>query len=121
MGALVDAAARRSGWCRSRRVSTRLKAVSLSTAVHTENIVRCFRERLVMEGLALTLAWGVMARTAKYVYDRSKTYIAEALTNCLDDVEASRDAEGAWRILTRDLGWSNVMASKTLHFMARGL
>jgi len=74
-----------------------------------------------MEGLALTLAWGVMARTAKYVYARPKTFIAETLTKCLTEVEAGRDAEGAWRILTQDLGWSNVMASKTLHFMERGL
>jgi hypothetical protein len=47
--------------------------------------------------------------------------IQQQLTFCYDSIAESERIEFAWQALTVELGWSAVMASKTLHFLCRAL
>jgi hypothetical protein len=75
----------------------------------------------MLEALALTVAWGGMARTVKYVYTRPYTDIEEILSECRKQIEVDRSLEGAWQLLRTELSWTNVMISKSMHFMVRSL
>jgi hypothetical protein len=71
---------------------------------------------------------GTMGRSFKKIYgvgygedpglDQLHT-IEKALGNAQADLERGAPLEGVWNTLRRELGWSAVMISKCLHFMAR--
>jgi hypothetical protein len=91
-----------------------------------ESIMEQFRERRFTQGLALTVSWGRMWRTSQSIWgDRSTGSIESVLADCAGLISVSRSIEDAWAPLTGDapgqLGWSAVIASKTLHFLCRAL
>lgn len=91
------------------------------------NIIACFREERVLEGLTLTVAWGRMFRTPKAIYrmhppkrmDLLK--IELALQHSIDSIIKSGGIHMAWVSLTEQLRWSPVITSKCLHFVSRAL
>jgi hypothetical protein len=85
------------------------------------NIIACFREERVLEGLALTVAWGLMFRNPGAIYGTSLPKIELALRNSADSITKDSSIRRAWIDLTEQLKWSPVMTSKCLHFVARAL
>lgn len=87
----------------------------------TPSIIQCFREGYFLEGLVLTIGWGGMARAQKTIYGVSPDL--NKMQSLLEAAYTSRaqaiDLQSAWTILTKDLGWGRVIASKVLHFLAR--
>ena len=86
-----------------------------------ENIIRCFQDKLVLEALVLTVAWGRMTRTKGNIYQQSNPIIESTLNECLRTVKLINSVEDAWNLLVQKLGWSYVITSKCLHFLARSL
>jgi hypothetical protein len=85
------------------------------------NIIECFSNNAMLEGLALTVGWGGMARTKNKIYERGKHAVENELRECARAISQSKSIEHAWRRLVGNLGWSDVISSKTLHFMCRAL
>ncbi len=86
-----------------------------------KNIIRCFREGYLLQGLTLVVIWGGLRRTKHYVYQTSLEEIEAALHQALKWIEEDDSLESVWCSLRRKLRWSPVMSSKCLHFMARSL
>jgi len=86
-------------------------------------IIEDFTAGRYLSGIALTISWGGMDRTKNlYVY-RSHTLerLQNSLEECAQSIKHAASIEKSWEILTRGLYWSNVMTSKTLHFLCRPL
>jgi hypothetical protein len=47
--------------------------------------------------------------------------IHRTLDDCARSITETKAIEKSWELLTRDLQWSSVMTSKTLHFLCRAL
>ncbi|HET9743377.1 MAG TPA: hypothetical protein VFQ00_11565 [Terriglobales bacterium] len=89
-------------------------------------IIRQFRARRYTQALAMIVSWGEMWRQPDSVWgSRTLESIEETLEICAQSILSSRSVEGSWEILTghpgNKLGWSAVLASKTLHFLCRSL
>lgn len=85
-------------------------------------IIRHFQAEQDLAGLALVVSWGGMARASRYIYDRySLPVIREAIVECRQSISSTKNIEHAWHVLTEDLNWSEVISSKTLHFVCRSL
>ena len=74
-----------------------------------QNIMRCFQDHKVLEGLALTVAWGRMTRSKGNIYTRSNRKIEGILSSCLRSIEKTNSAKDSWNLLVTKLGWSNVI------------
>lgn len=85
------------------------------------NIIKCFRDSKMLEGLALTIAWGAMARTRPHSHANSLSELQALLLECQQQITKSERIEDAWKLLRERLSWSDVMISKSLHFIARSL
>ena len=86
-----------------------------------ENIVTCLENDLYLEGLAMVVAWGTMARTKSYIYTHSLDKIENNLKICASLIIKDQAVENAWMHLESALGWTQVMCSKYLHFQVRAL
>lgn len=86
-----------------------------------ENIIQCFGENHLLEGLALVVSWGTMARTGRYIYTRTLGEIENVLQRCIEDLLITQSIDNSWCILTENLQWSPVIISKTLHFICRAI
>lgn len=88
-------------------------------------IIHLFRAQNYLEALAMTVCWGAMRGHAAIYGDRDLHAIQAALQQCAQNIQDTEQGQDAWLILTGDqpphLGWSAVMASKTLHFLSRAL
>ncbi|MBP6739728.1 MAG: hypothetical protein KA146_07040 [Leptospiraceae bacterium] len=85
------------------------------------NIIECFNESLFLEGLALVIMWGTMTRTKNKIYTKNKNYIEDTIKEIKKKIIEENRIEKAWKLLTENLNWSNVMSSKFLHFFCRSL
>jgi hypothetical protein len=85
------------------------------------NIIKCFQDHKMLEGLALTIAWGSLTRTKTNLYQKSLQKIERTLLKCLKLTEENNSVEGAWNLLVNELNWGYVATSKCLHFLARSL
>ena len=86
-----------------------------------DKIIEEFQAGHYLPGLALTVSWGNMSRRNKATYRCSLQLIHEKLQESADSIRQRKSIDHAWSLLTKDLGWSNVMASKTLHFLCRAM
>lgn len=86
-----------------------------------ENIMDAFQQGRFLAGLALVVSWGTMWRRPEGIYTAELNVIEATLSVCYEEIQDSESIEQAWAILENDLKWSNVMISKTLHFMCRAL
>jgi hypothetical protein len=93
-----------------------------------DQIIKQFRSQRYTQALALVVSWGGMGRTSQYIYDTPTRegieHIENILRECATNIEESRCVTGSWEMLTGSkpgLGWSSVMASKTLTFLCRSL
>lgn len=84
-----------------------------------KNIIRCFENDKILEGLALVVLWGGMSRTKNRIYARDKSVIRKTLVEAREIILRTNEIDGAWNLLQNELEWTNVMISKTLHFMTR--
>jgi hypothetical protein len=92
-------------------------------------IIKQFQDRRYTQALALEVSWGGMGRTSQYIYGGREPerieQIERTLRECAKSIEESRSIADSWGMLTGwkddQLGWSSVMASKTLHFLCRSL
>jgi hypothetical protein len=89
-----------------------------------ETIIGQFRNGHFTQALELVISWGGMARARCYIYrDWSPSLIESTLGSCAEAVINTQSIESAWTMLTGtaqgQLGWSAVIASKTLHFLCR--
>jgi hypothetical protein len=88
-----------------------------------------FQKELYTQGVAMVVSWGGMGRRSKDIYrQRSQEDIQridKAIRFSAGSVRDSGSIADAWTALTGtgggELGWSAVMASKTLHFLCRSL
>jgi integrase len=66
-----------------------------------------------------------MARTNKYIYRQHQLQqIYTVLGQCVHSIQQTQSIQQAWDLLTNPLSglhWTAVMASKTLHFLCRGV
>lgn len=85
------------------------------------NIIKCFQDQKVLEGLALTVAWGRLTRAKGNIYQKSKEDIEQTLLECFKMTENKNSVEDSWNLLVRELDWGYVATSKCLHFLARSL
>ncbi|MCC6549661.1 MAG: hypothetical protein IT279_06285 [Ignavibacteriaceae bacterium] len=83
------------------------------------NIIKCFQDDLFLEGLILTINWGKMNKTVEKIFNKDIRTIDECLTKCKKDIAANMSINNSWAWLIDELGWTNVMASKVLHFLCR--
>jgi hypothetical protein len=94
-----------------------------------DQIIKQFQSGRYTQALALVVSWGGMGRTSQYIYGvpnpEAIEHIERTLRECARSIEESRSIAGSWGILTGrkhgQLGWSSVMASKTLTFLCRSL
>lgn len=86
-----------------------------------ENIIRCWTEGHELEALALTVVWGSMSRTVNTIYGADLPIIQQHLCDARDSIVATNSIKKAWEILTSGLGWTPVMTSKCLHYLARSM
>ena len=85
-----------------------------------QHIITEFKNQRYTHGLCMVVLWGNMKRTVKYIwYDHSPGYIEKILHDCSKEIQSSHSIESSWLQLTEELGWSDVITSKTLHFMCR--
>jgi hypothetical protein len=86
-------------------------------------IIEEFKGTHYLFALGLTISWGTMDRTKNlYVYrDHSLEHIRDTLDHCAQSILQTSSIEKSWDLLTNGLCWSNVMTSKTLHFLCRSL
>ncbi len=88
-------------------------------ARNPQTITQCFREELMLEGLALTVGWGKMWRKHDTVYRIPLYEIDAVLRSCATSLEQTSSVEHAWKLCIDKLHWTDTMTSKTLHFIAR--
>jgi len=86
-------------------------------------IIGEFQAAHYLQGLALTVCWGGMARTSnRYIYrQHSLEDIYDVLDKCAKDISQTQSIQSSWNALTQQLEWTNVITSKTLHFLCRAL
>ncbi len=92
-------------------------------------MITFFREGLYTQAVALVVSWGGMGRRSKDIYKERSVQdirrIHDAIHRSAESICRTESLDDAWPALTgRDkdqLGWSAVMASKTLHFLCRSL
>ena len=88
-----------------------------------DRIIHLFRQEHYLEALAMIFQWGGMRSQAAVYGDRDLHDIELALRQCDRSIRDTDESRDAWLILTggrpEHLGWSAVMASKTLHFLGR--
>lgn len=92
-------------------------------------IMTQFRNRCYTQGLALVVSWGGMGRTSQYIYGdqgiETIRKIESRLIDCAESISESCSISNSWQTLTGigdgQLAWSEVMTSKTLHFLGRSL
>ena len=86
-------------------------------------IIDEFQVAHYLPALALTVRWGSMARTSsRYIYrQHDLQYIHDALGQCAQSISRTDSIQESWDILTQGLQWTNVITSKTLHFLCRAL
>ena len=85
------------------------------------NIIQCFRDKRVLEALALIVSWGGMGRTKNYIYTKSLKEIESTLLGCVSLIRKEGSIRESWDILVMEMDWTKAMVSKCLHFLARSL
>jgi hypothetical protein len=91
-----------------------------------QQIMNQFQHGRYTQALAMIACWGLMWRQPKSIWGlRDIEAIERTLANCADSITETRSVEKSCKMLTgndRDgLGWTSVIASKTLHFLCRSL
>jgi hypothetical protein len=92
-------------------------------------IINFFKEGFHTQAVAMVVSWGGMGRRSKDIYgERSEKEIrriGESIHYSAESILRSGSLADAWIVLTGNgegqLGWSAVMASKTLYFLCRSL
>jgi hypothetical protein len=89
-------------------------------------IIQQFRKNRHTQAIAMVVSWGTMWRQPDAIWKgRSAEYLEKFLRECADRIRTTNSIESAWSALTGrgqdQLGWSDVMTSKTLHFLCRSL
>jgi hypothetical protein len=92
-------------------------------------IIKQFKQGRYTQGLALVVSWGGMGRRAKAIYGEATPaaimHIERTLQICARDIQESLSIDNSWQSLAGcsggELHWSEVMTSKTLHFLCRSL
>ncbi len=87
------------------------------------NILCCLSDSRYLEALVLIFGWGgrSMFRMKRSVYNTRRETIRRTLAQCVNCIGEDHSIARAWDLVVRDLGWSDVLASKYLHFLARSL
>jgi hypothetical protein len=85
------------------------------------NIIRCFEGGYFLQALALTASWGGLLDTAPAIYTVPLAEIKETLHICKNLTHKTGILEGSWNLLVNRLRWNDIIASTTLHFLARSL
>lgn len=108
-----------SNW--SHRVNGSWPAVRIRTT--PQAIINTFSTGDYLKGLALVIVWGTMWRGNRRIYAAGNRQIDAVLRRCDQSIQNNQTAQQAWNFLTskrpNGLGWSEVLTSKVLHFMAR--
>jgi len=96
-----------------------------------DQIISHFRAARYLEGVIMVTSWGRMMRghSRRMIYgenNRSRLRAIErAIEFCVVSISSERSIRLAWGRLvgewTGELGWTPVMASKTLHFLCRAI
>lgn len=84
-------------------------------------IIAEFQAQRYLQALAFTICWGGMWRRNQNIYSHALQYIYDVLDQCAQSIRQTQDIQQSWDLLTNQLLWSNVMASKALHFLCRAL
>lgn len=85
-------------------------------------IINEFKAAHYLQGVALTISWGGMGRTQRYIYRQHNLQtIHNVFIQCSQSIRQSGSIQQSWDLLTTRLLWTPVMASKTLHFLCRAL
>jgi hypothetical protein len=98
-----------------------LRAMARECVSAPEWIIEEFRDGHYLRGLALTISWGAMGRTRQRILKRSLQDIHDQLELCRESIRETKSIETSWEKLTAELGWTNVLSSKVLHFLCRSL
>jgi hypothetical protein len=85
-------------------------------------IIAEFQAAHYLPALALTVRWGNMQRTNPDIYRQYPLqHIHDALEQCAQSISRTDSIQDSWELLTQRLRWTNVITSKTLHFLCRAL
>jgi hypothetical protein len=84
-------------------------------------IIAEFQAAHYLPALALTVRWGSMWRTNQLIYRHPLQRIHNTLDQCAQSISQTNSIQHSWVLLTNGLQWTNVIASKTLHFLCRAL
>lgn len=85
------------------------------------NIITCFQEDYLLEGLSMVVLWGTMFRQKRRIYAENLESLKENLLQAKQLIQDNLNIESSWNILVQNLGWTNVTTSKVLHFLSRAL
>jgi hypothetical protein len=88
-----------------------------------QQIIAEFRATHYLPALALVVSWGAMTRTTgtKIYQNHELQQIHDILHQCAVLITTTNAISRPWGLLVQQLGWTSVMASKTLHFLSRAL
>ncbi len=90
-----------------------------------DQIIIQFRNNRYTQAIAMVASWGNMWRTNQAIWNRDAPHIEVVIRDCINKIRTSKSIESAWTSLTGraevQLGWSDVMASKTLNFLCRSI
>jgi len=90
-----------------------------------DEIITQFRNKRWGLAVCMVITWGGIWRTPSVFWKPGWASIEEILSACADEIRTSKSIEKAWSMLTggadEQLGWTDVMASKSLHFLCRSV
>jgi len=79
-----------------------------------------FQNGRYLQGVALVVSWGGMRRSSR-IWNSPLGNITQILQQCAMNIQQTQSIMKSWTLMTEQLSWSAVMASKTLHFLCRAL
>lgn len=93
----------------------------IDTVSSPQNIIKCFQNNFLLEGLALVVSWGTMYRQNNQIYNQDKEIIKKCLKFAIQNIHETNSIEESWNKFIDILEWKDVITSKVLHFLTRSL
>jgi hypothetical protein len=87
-----------------------------------DQIIQQFQNQRYTQGLAMVVSWGTMWRKPDAVWgDRKIETIDATLHSCAESIRKTESIADSWVVLWRQMMWTSVLISKTLHFLCLSL
>lgn len=87
-----------------------------------DDIIKQFQRQRYTQGLALVASWGTMWRKPDAIWgNREVEGIEMVLGKCAQSIQSCGSIADSWTMMRKQLAWTSVLISKTLHFLCLSL